>query len=94
MDAVKILEAHNAYAESTAILEDLAGDGRPLTAAVAELTSALFQNFGAAEALQIWPDGTVNATTWGSSWDTALRWVQESNIPYSEQRPAAAPADE
>ncbi|MBE3013977.1 hypothetical protein IL992_33060 [Microbispora sp. NEAU-D428] len=39
--------------------------GRPLTAAAAELASALFQNFGAAEALQIWPDGTVNPGTWG-----------------------------
>ncbi|MFF4123361.1 helix-turn-helix domain-containing protein [Microbispora rosea] len=86
--------SNNAYAEWAAILEDLAADGRPLTAAAAELASALFQNFGAAEALQIWPDGTVNPTTWGDSWATAQRWVEESNIPCSTQPPIGAGADE
>ncbi|MEN3541140.1 RNA-binding domain-containing protein [Microbispora sp. ZYX-F-249] len=86
--------SNNAYAESAAILEDLAADGRPLTAAAAELASALFQNFGAAEALQIWPDGTVKPTTWGDSWATAQRWVEESNIPCSAQPPIGAGADE
>ncbi|MEN3540990.1 hypothetical protein AAH991_38155 [Microbispora sp. ZYX-F-249] len=86
--------SNNAYAESSAILEDLAADGRPLTAAAAELASALFQNFGAAEALQIWPDGTVNPTTWGSSWETAQRWVEESNVPCSAQPPTVASAGE
>ncbi|MGY4960579.1 AlbA family DNA-binding domain-containing protein [Streptomyces sp. 900105245] len=69
------------YAESAALLDDLADGGPGLVQATAPLAGVLFQAFGIPEASPITRDGAIRSSAWSGDLKTSiLRWSQARGV--------------
>ncbi|RCG18227.1 ATP-binding protein [Sphaerisporangium album] len=76
--------ARDAHGDAVIFLDDLAGDGQPLAAAVGQLTGALLQCYGLPECRQIRPDGTLVLRAWESHADAGQAWAEQLDIPVED----------